>query len=87
MNRIIKRVERQLPLVNPVEITSPKRMIVEIISNLVYNAVSLILNQVAGIITATRSGYTARGISKFRPLAHVYAVTLNPRDMRQLRIP
>jgi len=86
MNRIIKRVEPRLPLVNPAEITSPKRMIVEIIGNLVYNAVSLIPDQVDGVITATRSGFTARWVSKFRPPVHIYAVTLDPRVMRRLRL-
>ncbi len=86
MNRIIKRVEPRLPLVNPAEITSPKRMIVEIIGNLVYNAVSLIPDQVDGVITATRSGFTARWVSKFRPPVHIYAVTRDARVMRRLRL-
>jgi len=42
MNRIIRHVEPRLPLVNPADITSPKRMIIEISGNLVYNTVSLI---------------------------------------------
>ena len=75
-----------MPLVNPAEITSPKRMIAEIIGNLVYNAVSLIPDQVDVVITATRSGFTARWVSKFRPPVHIYAVTRDPRVMRRLRL-
>ena len=86
MNGIIKRVEPRLPLVNPIEVTSPKRMIVEIIGNLVYNAVSMIPDQVDRVITATRSGFTARWVSKFRPPVHIYAVTRDVRVMRRLRL-
>ncbi|MHA1742286.1 MAG: pyruvate kinase [Candidatus Thorarchaeota archaeon] len=86
MNRIIKRVEETIPPGNPIEITSPRKMIVEIIGNLVYNAVCLIPDKVDGIITATRSGFTARWISKFRPPVHIFAVTADIRVMRRSRL-
>ncbi len=85
MNRIVGRAETQLPWVNPDEVTSPRRMIVEIVGHLVYNAVCL-NSSVEGVITATRTGFTARWISKFRPPAHIFAVTRNRRVMRQLRL-
>ncbi|MFX1273149.1 MAG: pyruvate kinase [Promethearchaeota archaeon] len=86
MNKIVGRAERRITPVNPEDITSPKRLIVEIMGNLVYNAVALIPENVDGIITATRSGFTARWVSKFRPPADIYAVTRNPNVLRRLRL-
>ncbi len=86
MNRIIRRAEQELPQVDPQAITSPNKMIVEIIGNLVYNAVCLIPDKVGGIITATRTGFTARWISKFRPPVHIFAVTPNRRVVRRCRL-
>lgn len=86
MDKIVSRAETKITPVNPEDLTSPKRMIVEIMGNLVYSAVSLIHNNIAGIITATRSGFTARWISKFRPPTDIYAVTRDPKVMRRLRL-
>ena len=86
MDKIIKRAERELPRVDPLDVTSPKRMIVEVIGNLTYNAATLIQDKVAAVITATRSGYTARWISKFRPPVPVFAVTANNKIARSLRL-
>ncbi len=86
MNKIVKRVEETLPPIDPLTITSPKKMIVEIIGNLVYNTVCLIPEKIGGIITATRSGFTARWISKYRPPVHIFAVTANVRVMRRSRL-
>ncbi|MFW9886214.1 MAG: pyruvate kinase [Candidatus Thorarchaeota archaeon] len=86
MNKIVGRAEKRITPVNPEDITSPKRLIVEIMGNLVYNAVALIPENVDGIITATRSGFTARWVSKFRPPADIYAVTRNPNVLRRLRL-
>ena len=86
MNKIIKRVEETLPPVDPMTITSPRKMIVEIIGTLVYNTVCMIPDKVGGIITATRSGFTPRWISKYRPPVHIFAVTANVRVMRRSRL-
>jgi pyruvate kinase len=86
MERIVRRTEQTLERVDPLEITSPKKMIVEIIGNMTYNAVSLIPEKIGGIITATRTGYTARWISKFRPPCHIFAVTPDERVSRRLRL-
>ena len=86
MNRIIRKAETVLPDRDPMEITSPNKMIVEIIGNLVYNAVCLIPDKIDGVITATRSGYTARWISKFRPPTSIYAVTRSKKVLRKLRL-
>ena len=86
MSRIISRAEKQITPVNPLDITSEKRMIVEIIGNLVYNAVALIPENVCGIVSATRSGFTARWISKFRPPTDIYAVTRDPAVIRRMRL-
>jgi pyruvate kinase len=86
MSRIIKRAEKRITPVNPLDLTSEKKMIVEIVGNLVYNAVSLLQENVDGIITATRSGFTARWLSKFRPPTNIFAVTSNPTSMRRLRL-
>ncbi|RLI57516.1 MAG: pyruvate kinase [Candidatus Thorarchaeota archaeon] len=86
MERIIKRAEGVLPRQDPEEVTSPKRMIVEIIGNLTYSAVDLIPDKVEAIITSTRTGYTARWISKFRPPVPIYAVTGDVKVARKLRL-
>ncbi len=86
MERIIRRAEKELPHVNPLTITSPKRMIVEVIGNLTYNAVNLIPHKIDAVITATRSGYTAKWISKFRPPVPVFAVTSSNKISRKLRL-
>jgi pyruvate kinase len=86
MERIIRRTEETITRENPLDITSPKRMIVEIIGNMTYNAVVLIPDKIDGIITATRSGYTARWISKFRPPTSIFAVTPDERVSRRLRL-
>jgi pyruvate kinase len=86
MERIVKRTEQTIVREDPLDFTSPRKMIVEIIGNLVYNAVTLIPDKVGGIISATRSGYTARWISKFRPPCHIFAVTPDQRVSRRLRL-
>jgi pyruvate kinase len=86
MNRIIKRAEKVLPAQEPTSITSPRKMIVEIIGNLAYSAVSLIPEKVEAIICSTRSGYTARWISKFRPPVPIFAVTGDIKVTRKARL-
>jgi pyruvate kinase len=86
MDKIIRRAEREQPHLDPLTITSPKRMIVEVIGNLTYNAVTLLPDKIDAIITATRSGYTAKWISKFRPPVPVFAVTSSKRISRNLRL-
>ena len=86
MERIIKRTEQTIGRIDPLEITSPRKMIVEIIGNMTYNAVTLIPDKIDGIISATRTGYTARWISKFRPPTHIFAVTPDERGSRRLRL-
>jgi len=86
MERIVRRTEQNIDKRDPLDITSPKRIIVEIIGNMAFNAVSLIPDKIDGIITATRSGYTARWISKFRPPTHIFAVTPDERVSRRLRL-
>jgi pyruvate kinase len=86
MDRIIKRAEREIEYVDPLSVTSPRRMIVEIIGNMTYNAVQLLPDKVEAVITATRSGYTAKWISKFRPPVPVFAVTARTEVARKLRL-
>lgn len=86
MNRIISRAEKRINPVDPLDVTSEERMIVEIIGNLVYSAVSLIPENVGGIVSATRSGFTSRWISKFRPPTNIYAVTRDPGVIRRMRL-
>ncbi len=86
MERIIRHAEKKITPVEAINLTSDSKMIVEVIGNLVYNAVSLLPDKIDGIITATRSGFTARWLSKFRPPTHIYAVTSDPTVMRRLRL-
>jgi pyruvate kinase len=67
-------------------ITSPRKMIVEIIGNLAHSAVYLIPENVEAVICSTRSGYTARWVSKFRPPVPVFAVTGNLKVTRKSRL-
>ena len=69
-----------------VDITSEERMIVEVVGNLVYGAVSLLPEKIGGIITATRSGFTARWLSKFRPPTDIFAVASDAAVIRRLRL-
>jgi pyruvate kinase len=86
MNKIVSKAEKRITQVNPLDMTSPRKAIVEIIGNLVYNAVTLIPQNIDGIITATRTGFTARWISKFRPPTDIFAVTHDPAVVRKLRL-
>ncbi len=86
MNKIIRRAEQILPKQDPLDVTSPKRMIVEIIGNLTYEAVNLIPDKVEAIVTSTRSGYTARWVSKFRPPVPIFGVTGDVKVARKLRL-
>ncbi|TFH04264.1 MAG: pyruvate kinase, partial [Candidatus Thorarchaeota archaeon] len=47
---------------------------------------TLIPDKVEAIITATRSGYTAKWISKFRPPVPVFAVTSSTKISRNLKL-
>lgn len=40
----------------------------------------------ASIITDTQTGYTARMVSKYRPLSHIVAVTPNERTVRKMQV-
>ena len=86
MDKIVRRAERILPERDPLDVTSPKKMIVEIIGNLTYSAVRLIPDKVDAVITATRSGYTAKWISKFRPPVPIFTVTGDPGVARRLNL-
>ncbi len=86
MNKIVAAAEKTLPPVDPHSVTSERKMIVEIVGDLVYNVLNLIPDKVGGIITATRSGYTPRWISKFRPPANIFAVVTSKEVMRRTRI-
>ena len=86
MERIVRRTEQNITREDPLDFISPRKMIVEIIGNMAYSAVSLIPDKIGGIITATRTGYTARWISKFRPPTHIFAVTPDERVARRLRL-
>ncbi|NWF95443.1 MAG: pyruvate kinase [Candidatus Thorarchaeota archaeon] len=86
MNRIVTNAEKRITPVDPIDLTSPKRMIVEVIANMAYGAVTLLPGKVDSIVTATRSGFTARWLSKFRPPCSIYAVARNPTVMRKMRL-
>ncbi len=86
MERIIRKAEKRITSVDPADMTSPQKMIVEVIGNLVYSTVSLLPGKIDGIVTATRTGFTARWISKFRPPTNIFAVSRDPTVMRRLRL-
>ncbi|MGY5877153.1 MAG: pyruvate kinase [Candidatus Thorarchaeota archaeon] len=86
MNKIARNAEKRITRVSPTELISPSKLIVEIVATQVYNIVDMLQDKIDGIVTATRSGFTARWISKFRPPTHTFAVTNDKHVIRGLRL-
>jgi pyruvate kinase len=82
MARIAERIEQELP--NVKRVSANKRSI----PNAISSAVSQIAEQLnaAAIMTLTKTGATARNVSKFRPLTPILAVTPHVDVARQLQL-
>jgi pyruvate kinase len=83
MARIACRIEQELSLVRPLE-NAPGRSIPNAISQAVGQIAETL--QAAAIMTLTKTGATARNVSKFRPRKPILAVTPHVDVARQLQL-
>jgi pyruvate kinase len=83
MNSISRTVERSPPPVAGAS-QSVGGSIAEVIGNLASRAVGAV--DPAAIIVVTRSGFTARMVSKHRPMTRILAVTESPKVGRRIRL-
>ena len=82
MDRIARRIEQDYPN------RQPDTQLSSTIPNAISQAVSTIANQLdaAAILPLTKSGATARNVSKFRPSTPILAVTSDVKVARQLQL-
>ena len=82
MARIAKRIEQNYPN------RQPDTQLASTIPNAISQAVSTIANQLdaAAILPLTKTGATARNVSKFRPSTPILAVTSDVKVARQLQL-
>jgi len=87
MERIIRSAENHMPHKDPEELDSSKRTHSELIGHLVFSTCKDFSAHSTGkIICLTRSGYSSRMISKYRPYFAIFGITDNPRYAREMRI-
>lgn len=89
MERIIRVSESLIPRRNPDEYDSEDETIAEIIGHLVFSACKEFSDmeyEKGKIICLTRSGYTARMISKYRPQLPIFGITSDLNTARDLRL-
>jgi pyruvate kinase len=89
MERIIRVSESLIPDRNPDDYDSTDETIAEIIGHLVFSACkefSDMKYEKGKIICLTRSGYTARMISKYRPRLPIFGITSDLNTARELRM-
>jgi len=90
MERIIKVSEDKLPERNPDWYDSKENTISEVIGHLTHQACKQLLSRGNGeggkIICLTRSGYTARMVSKYRPPFPIFALTPDRRASQEMRL-
>jgi len=89
MERIIRVSESLIPDRNPDDYDSESETVAEIIGHLVFSACkefSDMKYERGKIICLTKSGYTARMISKYRPRLPILGITSNLNTARELRL-
>ncbi|MBF0449472.1 MAG: pyruvate kinase [Candidatus Magnetomorum sp.] len=87
MERIIRSAETHMPHTNPDEIDSSKRTHSELIGHLVFSACKDLSAHSSGkIICLTKSGYSSRMISKYRPYFPIFGITDTKKYAREMRI-
>ncbi|OGG96672.1 MAG: pyruvate kinase [Candidatus Lambdaproteobacteria bacterium RIFOXYD2_FULL_50_16] len=89
MERIIRNSEEHLPERDPHWYDSKEETVSEIIGHLTHHACQQLkdrFKQPGKIICLTRSGYTARMISKYRPPFQIFAVTPDQRASQEMRL-
>jgi pyruvate kinase len=87
MERIIRSAESHMPHKNPDELDSSNTTHSELIGHLVFSACKdLSAHSTGKIICLTRSGYSSRMISKYRPYFPIFGITDKTRFAREMRI-
>ena len=87
MERIIRSAETHMKHLNPEDLDSEDRTHSELIGHLVFSACKDLSLKTSGkIICLTRSGYSARMISKYRPYFPIFGITDNKKYSREMRI-
>ncbi|MDT8446626.1 MAG: pyruvate kinase [bacterium] len=89
MERIIRISESHLPERNPDDYDSKEDTVSEVIGHLTHQACKQLASRANGqgkIICLTRSGYTARMVSKYRPPFPILALTPDEHACREMRL-
>jgi len=87
MERIIRSAERHMTHANPDDLDGPQRTRSELIGHLVFSTCKDLSEHSPGkIICLTKSGYSARMISKYRPYYAIFGITDTKKAAREMRL-
>ena len=87
MERIIRSAETHMTHADPDELDGPKRTHSELIGHLVFSTCKdLSAHSTGKIICLTKTGYSARMISKYRPFFAIFGITDTKKSAREMRI-
>ncbi|ETR71526.1 MAG: Pyruvate kinase [Candidatus Magnetoglobus multicellularis str. Araruama] len=87
MERIIRSAETHMTHADPDDLDSPDRTHSELIGHLVFSACKDLCENASGkIICLTKSGYSARMISKYRPYFGMFGITDTKKAARVMRM-
>jgi pyruvate kinase len=87
MERIIRSAETHMVHANPDDLDAPQRTHSELIGHLVFSACKDLSEHSTGkIICLTKSGYSARMISKYRPYFAMFGITDTKKSAREMRM-
>jgi len=87
MERIIRSAETHMTHANPDDLDGPQRTHSELIGHLVFSTCKdLSAHSTGKIICLTKTGYSARMISKYRPYYAIFGITDTKRAAREMRM-
>ena len=87
MERIIRSAETHMSHANPDELDGPTRSRSGLIGHLIFSACKDLSKDSTGhIICLTKSGYSARMISKYRPYFGIFGITDTKKASREMRM-
>ena len=87
MERIIRSAETHMTHANPDDLDGPQRTHSELIGHLVFSTCKALSEHSTGkIICLTKTGYSARMISKYRPYFAIFGITDTKKSSREMRI-
>jgi len=87
MERIIRSAEQHMTHANPDDLDGPQRTRSELIGHLVFSTCKDLSEYSSGkIICLTKSGYSARMISKYRPYFGIFGITDTKKSAREMRM-